>query len=112
LRDKRQVLILLNRDWGIRGARRWGQDDDRWLETREGETGVSQGRWGEEEQGLRGVSREAIQDEVLVFGERLELGGGQGVEGQRRLVQAKVAQEVLEGKEEVIYTSLIRSKRF
>jgi hypothetical protein len=49
---------------------------------------------------------------VLVFAEHKELGGGQGVEGQGRLVKAKVAQEVLEGKEEVIYTSLIRPKRF
>ena len=49
---------------------------------------------------------------MLVLAEHMDLGGGQGVEGQGRLVKAKVAQEVLEGKEEVSYTSLIRSKRF
>ena len=49
---------------------------------------------------------------MLVLAEHMDLGGGQGVEGQGRLVKAKVAQEVLEGKEEVIYTSLIRPKRF
>ena len=80
LRDEGQVLILLHYHWGV-WARRCRQDDDSWLEAGEGETGVSQGRWGEEDQGLGRVSGEAVQNEVLVLGERLELGGCQVLEG-------------------------------